>query len=421
MSVFTALFTGVSGLNAQSARTQVIGNNIANMSTNGFKSSRMVFEDILSQSLSGASSTSQLGRGVSVAAVTKDFSQGSLETTNVSTDMAIDGDGFFLVNNGTGDFYTRAGQFSFDANGNIVNPQGYILQGDVYSNGVASGTRGDINFLTTNSPPSTTTEFSIGANLDSRASAATTFSTTLTVYDSLGTNWTLTLTFTKSGSTPPSGTTAEWSLVPSINDTGATVTINGAASATIGFDEDGLVNSPASDPTIMVSGLSNGASMGVGTASSGTVTYDLIGNTAGNRLTGFASSSAVNAISQNGYATGSLLSVSVNQSGIITGLFSNGQTESLAEISLAKFSNAMGLTSVGNNLYAESYSSGPAIVSTAEQSGLGSITSNALELSNVDLSREFVNLILTQRAFQANSTIITTGDEMLADLVNLAR
>ncbi|HUU51256.1 MAG TPA: flagellar hook protein FlgE [Nitrospinota bacterium] len=417
MSVFSALYTGVSGLNAQSARTQVIGNNIANISTHGFKASRVCFEDILSQSLSGASSSSQIGRGTSLAAVTRDFSQGSLETTNAATDMAVDGDGFFIVNNGSGDFYTRAGQFSFDANGNLVNPQGMVLQGDVYVSGSPSGIRSDLSFNTTASAPSTTSEFSIGANLDSRASGATSFSTSLTVFDALGTALTLTLTFTKSSSTPPAGTSAEWSLVPTISDTSATVQVNGASSATVSFNTSGALNSPATDPTITITGLSTGATIGSG----GDITFDLIGNSSGNVLTGYASTSAVNAVSQNGYSTGSLLNISISQSGLVSGLFTNGQSQNLAQIVLSKFTNPWGLTSVGDNLYAESYASGQPIRANPEQSGLGSITANSLELSNVDLSREFVNLIQTQRAFQANSKIIMVGDELLADLVNIVR
>lgn len=417
MYIYSALFAGVSGLNAQSARTQVIGNNIANINTYGFKSSRTTFSDILHQSMTWVSSSTQVGRGVKLESISKDFSHGSLETTNSGTDMAIDGEGFFIVSDGSVDYYTRAGQFTIDKDGNLKNPQGYTLQGDVYTNGTASGTIGDINFSTTNSAPSTTTEFSIGANLDSRASAATTFSTTMTVYDDLGTPLTLSLTFTKSGSTPPSGTTSEWSLVPTVSDSNATVQINGASSATIGFDTSGTLNAPTSDPAITITGLTNGANVG----SSGSITFDLIGNASGNQLSGYAATSSVNAVSQNGYASGSLLSVGINNNGLITGLFTNGQSQSLAKISLAKFSNMHGLESKGNNLYAESNTSGQPIIAVAGQSGLGHVASSSLEMSNVDLSREFVNLIMTQRAFQANSKIILTSDEMLNDLVNLAR
>lgn len=227
----------------------------------------------------------------------------------------------------------------------------------------------------------------------------------------------MTLTFTKSSSTPPSGTSAEWSLVPTISDTGATVQVNGASSATVSFDTDGTLNSPATDPAVTITGLSNNATIGSG----GSITFDLIGNTSGNVLTGYSSTSSVNAVSQNGYATGSLLSISVSQDGLISGLFTNGQSQNLAQVTLSKFTNPWGLTSVGDNLYAESYASGQPIRANPEQSGLGSITANSLELSNVDLSREFVNLIQTQRAFQANSKIIMVGDVLLADLVNIVR
>jgi len=417
MYIYSALFAGVSGLNAQSARTQVIGNNIANINTYGFKASRTSFADILHQSMTWVSSNTQVGRGTKLESITRDLSHGSLETTNSGTDMAIDGDGFFIVSDGSTNYYTRAGQFSFDANGYLNNPHGLTLQGDVYVNGVPSGSRGDIQFTTTNSSPSTTSTFSLGANLDSRASGATSFSTSLSIYDSLGTPLTLTLTFTKSSSTPPSGTSAEWSVVPTLSDSGATVQIGGASSATISFNANGVLNSPATDPTITITGLTNGSSIG----SSGSITFDLIGNSSGNQITGYAATSAVNAVSQDGYSSGSLLSVSINQDGLITGLFTNGQSQSLAKISLAKFTNPLGLESKGNNQYAESYASGQPIVAVAGQGGIGKIAASSLEMSNVDLSREFVNLIMTQRAFQANSKIITTSDEMLTDLVNIAR
>jgi flagellar hook protein FlgE len=417
MYIYSALFAGVSGLNAQSARTQVIGNNIANINTYGFKASRTSFADILNQNMTWVSSNTQIGRGTKLESITRDLSNGSLETTNSGTDLAIDGDGYFIVSDGATNYYTRAGQFSFDADGYLINPHGYKLQGDVYSNGVASGTRGDIQFTTTNSAPSTTTTFALGANLDSRASAATSFSTSLTVYDSLGTPLTLTLTFTKSSSAPPAGTSAEWSVVPTLSDTGATVLIGGASSATLSFNTAGVLNSPTTDQVITISGLTDGSSIGSG----GSITFDLINNSAGNEITGYAATSAVNAVSQDGYSSGSLLSVSVDQDGVITGMFTNGQSQDLAKIALAKFTNPLGLEAKGNNLFVESYASGQPIVAVAGQGGIGSIASSSLEQSNVDLSKEFVNLIMTQRAFQANSKIITTSDEMLTDLVNIAR
>lgn len=431
MSILTSLFTGVSGLNAHGALLSIIGNNVANVSTAGFKGSRGSFADVLSQSL-GVGGGGQVGRGVFLSGVTSDFSQGTFETTNNVLDLGISGGGFFVVQDTSGTFYTRAGQFNLDRNGNVVNPQGAILQGfQVDSSGNLTGTINNLNFVTTSSPPNPTTSALISANLDSRVTipsafsvsnpaGTSNFSTAMTVYDSLGNGHLITVYFRKSAQSG-TGNTWEWFAVVNSADNGNGTGNEVQAQGTLSFNASGALSSESA-----ITYPTGGFDFSGGASQNQTIAFDFGTSIAqgGTGLTGttqFGAASETLFQSQNGFSSGSLRNLSVNQDGVITGLFSNGQTRTLGQVVLATFTAQQGLKRVGENLFSESFDSGPPLLGAPNTDAKGSIFSSSLELSNVDLAEQFVNLITAQRGFQANSRIITTTDEILGELVNLRR
>lgn len=429
MTILTSLFSGVSGLNANGSAISIIGNNIANMNTTGFKASRASFADVLSQDLAGGSGTSQIGRGVFLSSVNPTFTQGSFETTSSALDLAIDGDGFYIVKDSSGGtFYTRAGQFNMDKNGNIVNPEGLILQGyQVDSAGNITGTIDDLTISSSTSPPRPTANAEMAANLDSSSTipaafdvnnptSTSNFSTAMTVYDSLGNGHLTTVYFRKSAEAV-TGNTWEWyAVVDGSELTGGVTAIQ--AQGTLDFDTTGALDTVTT--TLSDFDFSGGATQ------SQVINFNFGSTIAGggtglDGTTQFGSPSATLSLNQDGFASGALQGFSINQEGIITGLFTNGQTRVLGQVVLSTFNSPDGLTMMGKNLYAESFDSGQPIVGAPNTAGRGNIFSNSLELSNVDLGSEFINLITAQRGFQANSRIITTTDEILGELVNLKR
>lgn len=446
MSILTSLYTGISGLNSNGAALSVIGNNIANVNTVGFKSSRASFADILSQDLAGASGRSQIGRGSYLSEVTPIFTQGSLETTSSALDLGIEGDGFFLVKDTAGGtYYTRAGQFNINKDGFLANPEGYLLQGyQVDSTGNVTGAIDRIDVSSTSTPPNTTNNVTITSNLDSRASSVGTgfdindkantshFSTALSVYDSLGNEHLVTVYFTKvyEDTAGGSGNYWQWNAVADgvagnavmgrgylqFDSSGALVAENVADMNIDPTDPLGLGLPSAISDFDFLGGVTQNQSIafdfGTGTANSGS---GLDGTTQ------FGSSSGTLFQSQDGYASGALKSLGINQDGIISGLYTNGQTRTIGQVVLGSFNNPHGLTKMGKNMYGESYDSGQSIIGAPSSGGRGRLLSNSLELSNVDLAEEFVKLITAQRGFQANSRIITTTDEMLGELVTLKR
>lgn len=411
-----SLYAGISGLNANATAMTVVGDNIANVNTTAFKSNRASFANILSQSLSGTGGN-EIGRGVDFWGAKPIWSQGSLENTSSPTDLAINGRGFFVVNDNDGSaFYTRAGEFSFDRDGNLRNPDGLFVQGYEITGTAADGSpilgnMGDITVSMGNvSPPLATDTFNMQTNLDAGAALGDTHTSVISFYDSLGNTIPVTFNFLNTGS-------GQWDVSGSIPATaGSAVTINGGAAMTLNFDADGNLVAPAGDASVELT-LTNGA------ASPQTATWDLYDDLGLNRgdLTGYASPSATSFQSQNGYSTGTLRGVSFNEEGIVTGSYSNGQLMSLYQVTLADFSSYDDLTKLGRNLYAESIDSGQAVPGTPGSGTLGSISPSSIEMSNVDLAQEFVKMITTQRAFQANSRVITTSDEILTELINIKR
>ena len=430
--MMSSLFTAVSGMSANGTALSVIGDNVANMNTVAFKSSRSSFGDILSQSLG----TSQIGRGVAVTDITPVFTQGSFENTANVLDLAVDGEGLFIVKDESGIAYSRAGQFTLDKEGYIVNTNGMRLQGYLFSTSGSSAGLGDINLSTLNSAPQPTESAEISANLDSRATLldditnpfdvtdpgnTSNFSSTLTVYDSLGVSHVINIYFRKD-TEAATGNSWDWYAV--VNDAdSASGSTEIQANGTIDFTSDGAldVESAITYPVGAGFNFSGGATadqvvdFNFGTS----ITTD--GGTGLDGTTQFGSTSATIFQSQNGYSSGSLRNITITQDGFITGIFTNGQTRAVGQVALAKFLAPTEVKKMGKNLYSESSESGQPIVSIPGTSGTGVVLSNTLELSNVDLAEEFVKMIISQRGFQANSKMVSTSDELMQELINLKR
>ena len=428
--MLTSLFTGVSGMSANGMALSVISDNVANMNTTGFKTSRAVFGDILSQQLG----ESQVGRGVVLTDVAPEFNQGTFENTSSVLDMAVDGNGLFILNDSSGTSYTRAGQFSVDKDGYVVNPGGSRLQGYGFSaTGTASSGLGDINVSSKNSAPNSTQNVTINANIDSTSTIpaafditdpynTSNFSSSITVYDSLGNGHIVNVYFRKSVQAA-TGNTWEWFGVVNGTDS-ASGTTEIQAQGTLGFTNNGELDT---ESAITYPLASSGFDFNGGAATGQVIDFDFgtaittDGGTGLDGTTQFGAASSTSFQNQDGYSSGSLKSITISPDGIMTGIFTNGQTRGIAQIALAKFIAPTGLTKMGKGLYAESVGSGQPIISTPGVSGTGSLLSNTLELSNVDLAEEFVKMILSQRGFQANSRVISTSDELMVELVNLKR
>ena len=416
-----SLFAGISGLNVNATAMTVIGDNIANVNTTGYKSNRASFANIMNQSLEGVD-TNGIGRGVEFWGTTPLWSQGSIENTSNPTDMAINGRGFFTLRDDSGStLYSRAGDFSFDRDGYLINPDGLFAQGyqvsAVNPDGTfVLGTIMDINVPgQSTTPPSQTTEVTVDVNLDAGEAVGQTYLATMIVYDSLGNAIPISITFEKMAvnqwdatasvpagtlqTGPPAGTIA-------ISDNSFTFLGNGA-----------LQDAAVGDPQIQITGLGSGAS-------DMSIVWDVFDDTTlatNGDLTQYAGPSMTTFQTQNGFSAGTLRGVSVDEYGVVNGAYSNGQITPLFQVVLTDFPNQSGLSKMGNNLYAESRNSGQAMPGMAQSGRLGSISPSAIEMSNVDLAQEFVKMITTQRAFQANSRVITTSDEILAELINIKR
>ena len=415
MSLISTLFTGVSGLSGQSKAMEIIGDNIANVNTVGFKGSSPVFGDIFSTVLHNGAVTSQLGGGSQLAGVLQVWDQGAIEHSPNALDIAIDGNGFFITSThgDTDQYFTRNGQFRLNELGLVQSMTGEILKGfDYTSDDVISTTMEDIDLAGVQSSPNASTYFNSGTQLNAAATATSTFITPVTLYNSVGSIVTLNVTFTKVASANKWG----YSAVPSEG------TIIAGATGTVTFDTRGQLSlvdgETAADHTFEID-----FSSATTPAENMTLNWDLVdssGTTHG-KLTGFAAASNNNSLVQDGYATGTLLGLSVTSEGVIMGLFNNGQTENLNKIALADFLSPSGLNRAGNNKYTESQESGQPTIGLPNTGGLGKILGESLELSNVDIAQAFVTMIKTQQAYQASARLITTTDDLLSESVNLVR
>jgi len=470
-----SLFSGVAGLKSHQTRMDVIGNNIANVNTTGFKSSRVTFQDTLNQTLVGASSAGtstggtnpeQIGLGVSVGSIDTLMTNGSTETTGKNTDLAISGSGFFIVNNGDNNYYTRDGAFSFDEDGTLVLPgSGVKVQGwngdaaagtidttaapttikipadsslaakattsATYSKNLnasaltiasVSGTAGDGTAIasstsgsytmsttgTTNATAKSLTLTMSDGTTQTVTTGSTTYTvgdsvpvtTTMTVYDSLGTKYSVPLTLEKTS------TANTWTAKIAAHTAATDGYTNSAVTDTITFNTDGSYKS-GSPGTLAITAFSDNAA-----ASS--IAIDYTG------LTQYAGESTAACTDYDGYAAGSLKSVSFDSSGIATATYTNNEKRTIAQVALATFNNPAGLEKSGGSLYSVSNNSGKAQVATVSASG-STLTPSALEMSNVDLASEFSSMIVTQRGYQSNSKIITVSDEMLETLIGMKR
>jgi flagellar hook protein FlgE len=411
-----SMFSGVSGLRTHQTMMDIIGNNIANINTVGYKSGAITFQSMLSQTLRGASSSTELkggtnpiqvGLGSKMGSVDVNFVQGNLQSTGKVTDMALQGEGFFILNSSAGTFYTRAGNFSFDSEGYLVSPsdgsivQGWIAESDgsINSNTTIRNIQIPIDQIV---EPRATTSITYSGNLPADAAAGAKFITSIDVIDSQGNRHTLSVEFKKDDTTPtPLANTWYWDVQAPAGAAGA---------GTITFSSSGIL-ATSTIATPMTYSPTGAAAMAI------VPNFGSIGEIDG--ITQFSTSSTIAATSQNGNVSGSLQSLSIGGMGEITGIFSNGQNKNLAQIAVALFKNPSGLSNYGNSLYGESNNSGVAIIGTSDSGGRGEIISGTLEMSNVDLAKEFANMIISQRGFQANSKIISASDEMLMDLVRL--
>jgi flagellar hook protein FlgE len=417
-----SMFSAVSGLQANQTFMDVVGNNIANINTTGFKANTVEFEDLLSQTLNGASAPNaslaggtnpaQIGLGVRVAGIGTNFAQGAAEETGNSTDFAIQGDGFFVVNNGGAQEYTRDGSFSLDGAGHLVTADGGIVQGwqaDTKGNVNSNASVGPISIPVGQSiAPVTTSNISIGGNLPSDSAVGTTINVSIDANNSLGASVPLTMTFTKVADTPGS---TNWTVTT--NDSANTAI---AGPTSVQFDDSGNLTSGNITLTQAQLNAIPGTS---GTWGAGGIALNFGAATDPDRLTGSATLNSVAALSQDGSAIGSLSSFSIGANGTISGVFSNGQTQSLGQIALATFADPSGLLNSGNSNFTPSANSGVPQIGVAGSGGRGTLSGGELEASNVDLGQEFTNMIIAQRGFEANAKVITTSDQLLQDLVNL--
>jgi flagellar hook protein FlgE len=420
---FGSFSTALSGLNANATYLNVIGNNLANINTIGFKASSISFMDLVSQTLGGGGSNPvQVGLGVLTGSISPVFSQGSIDNTREATNMAIQGAGFFVVRGEDGSIsYTRAGNFTFDSTGTLVTPSGHFVQGyteidpltgDIINTGQPADIIIPPGLLR---PPAATTNVQALTNLDAGELVGGTFTTSVQIYDSLGAAHVATITYTN---TAPGA----WSYdvtVPGEDVTGGTAgTPFSLDTGTITFDAIGqldLVNGVApADVAITTPTWTNGADVS-------NWTWDIVDAAGQGYLTGFASPSTTNSISQNGAAAGIVASVNVIGDGTIVATVSSGQTIPVGQIALATFNNPKGLLKLGSNLYSETQQAGSPNVGVAGTGGRGTIIGSALEQSNVDVALEFTQMILAQRGYQANSKTITVSDELLVDTLNLKR
>jgi flagellar hook protein FlgE len=399
-----SMFSGVAGLRAHQTMMDVVGNNIANVNTAGYKASEVTFQEALTQVMRGPAPSVnplQLGLGVKVGAIDPIFTQGASQVTGRATDLAIQGEGFFVLQHGTGQIYSRAGAFSFDAGGSLVSTDGSKVMG-----WVADAT-GKVDTNTALSPVSvpigqvlpsrTTNTVEVGGNLAADVAVGATLNKSISVYDSIGNAHTLAVTFTKTASNA-------WSAAATMDGTAVTLT-----PASLTFGTNGQLTSAG---PLAVSGFTPPG------ANPMAFNIDLAGATP---LVQYGGGSTVQIVSQDGMPIGNLQGVKISDDGTITGQFSNGLTAVMGQVATATFANPAGLLRVGNSEFSSSVGSGLALTGTPGSGSRGALSAGTLEMANVDLAQEFTNMIIAQRGFQANSRVITVSDEMLNDLVSLKR
>jgi flagellar hook protein FlgE len=405
--------TSLSGLQANSQDLEVISNNLANLNTTAYKGATASFQDLFYQQLgtSGNGNAIQVGVGTKIGGIPADFTEGNIQSTGVSTDVAIEGAGFFVGNNQGEAVYFRAGDLSTLANGTLVAADGSQVLGYQAVNGVInpSQTPGPLTIATgAISPPLATANAAITMNLNSSTAPGGTFSTALTVYDSLGAAHVLTYNFTNTAAKA-----WNYSITIPAADVGATGAPVVIKAGTMTFNGSGQLLTPAANVAgIAVAGLADGAS-------TLTFNWNLYNPNGPGLITQDAATSSASNTQQDGYASGSLVSYSIGPDGTIDGTFSNGQTQALGQILLANFPNVEGLARLGANEFGPTLASGAANVGIPGTGGRGTLSGGALEASNVDISTQFANLIVAESGYQANAKVVTTLDTVIQDTINL--
>ncbi len=426
-----ALFSAISGMRNHMSYMDVVGNNIANVNTIAYKASRVTFQDILGQTVKGASSPqngrggtnpAQIGLGMNLGGIDTIMSQGSLQSSGKLTDFAIQGEGFFVVSDGTRSYYTRDGAFDIGVDGGLVNPtnglrvMGWAADANQQVDSQAPMSAINIPFGTRiSAQPST--KMQMAGNLDAGTPTYSAgppevgvVSTTVSAYDSLGNVHTTRVDFRKNASPNT------WDVVANFDDSDADTLLNNPATLTpitqVTFLSTGEIDLTTSNNGILNFSL---ASLGNGATDPLTFDFDI------SRFTQFAGQSQLNLQSQDGFPAGALISFAVGASGEIAGIYSNGSNRIIGQLALASFVNPGGLQRAGQNLWNPSANSGDAIIGEPNTNGRGAVSTGTLETSNVDLAQQFTNVIIAQRGFQSSSRVITASDQMLQDLVNIIR
>ncbi len=419
MSLYSAFYSSLSGLSTNANALNVIGNNLSNINTVGFKGSNANFGDIFSSSLGGTGTAGngdpiQFGLGVQVNSVNQNFAQASFQSTGSALNMALQGNGFFTLQTVKGQqVFSRAGNFSQNNAGYLVSPDGANVMGWNRDSTIGSPTYGKVNTSAALAPiridagatasASATQNVRMGINLDSAAAVGATLTSPVQVYDSQGNSQNILITYTKTGANT-------WGWAASV---GSPATITSGGSGTLAFSSAGNLTSPATNPVI-------GFNWNNGTTAQN-VTWDVLNADGSSNLTQYAATSSTNSSYQDGYGSGTLQSLTVDQNGIISGTFTNGQVIPLAQVGISTFNNNNGLVQAGNNTWGQSLASGTPTIGLANQGGRGSILGSNLELSNVDMATEFTSLMLAQNGYQANSKAITTANSLLQVTLNMVQ
>lgn len=402
----------LSGLQADSVALNTIGNNLANLNTTAYKKHSTAFEDLFYQQIgtSGSGDAKQVGVGTKVSSTSTSYLQGGLSPTGNSTDMALSGNGFFVVNQSGVQALTRAGNFKLDQSGNLTTVDGAQVMGYPAVNGItqAGGVLSPISIpIGVNESAEATSNFSVAANLNAASAVGTSFTTPVAMYDSLGKSHAATVTYTKAS-------TNSWNYaiaLPAGDATGTPANNVG----TLTFDGSGKLASPTGSVAgITFPGMANGAS-------DLQMKWNLYDSTGNSMLTQSTSASSATASSQNGYASGEYQSFAVDATGVVTAAFSNGHTEAIAQLAIATVTNLQGLTAAGNNNFLATAVSGSPSLGVAGAGGRGMVEDSTLEQSNVDISTEFSDLIVAQRSFEANSKTVTTFDTITQDTISMIR
>jgi flagellar hook protein FlgE len=426
MGILSSMYTGITGLQGQGEALSIYGDNIANASTVGFKTSRAEFQDVVAKSLKGVLGGNQIGRGTHLAAVTPIFSQGSITQTESSTDLALSGDGFFVIKGADGQSFTRNGQFHFDREGKLVNSDGLRVQGfQADDRGKMTSKMGDISIDRTVIDAKKTGEVSLFANLDLRAAATqkfdpknpdktSDFATGVTVYDSAGSAHVVTMYFNK-----VEDGKWQWRALAKGEEVvgGKEGEMIEQATGSLTFDTDGRLKEQSTDKSAF--NFTKGAlpdqeikfNFGKDKSQGGD----------GLQVTQYGTQSEAYKQIQDGYTAGTLGGLTFNDDGVLAAVFNNGQNINLAQVALAKFENNEGLFKMGGNRFRESRNSGSPTIGAPMSGGRASVVSKAVESSSTDIASEFINLMTSQRNFQANSRVVTTADEMLQEVLNIKR